>query len=59
MGFCVGVDLHGNNGYYGIVDEEGRRVFKKRLPNDLASVLRVLEPYRDEVVGIAVESTFN
>jgi transposase len=55
-----GVDLHGDNGYYGIMDSEGNRVFKKRLPNDLDKVLQALEPYREQLTGgIAVESTFN
>lgn len=45
---------------YGIVDDTGRRVFKKRLPNDLEVVLEALEPFRDGLTnGIAVESTFN
>ena len=55
------VDLHGNNGYYGIVDEEGKRVFKKRIPNDLPKVLETLKPFKEQIkeTGIVVESTFN
>jgi transposase len=60
MGMHCGVDLHGNNGYYAIMDESGRRVLGKRLPNDLSEVLRLLEPYRELLSdGIVVESTFN
>ena len=60
MELHCGVDLHGDNGMYGIVDERGMRVFKKRVPNDLNEVLAVLEPYRDGLTsGIAVESTYN
>jgi len=60
MELHCGVDLHGDNGYYGIVDETGRRVFKKRLSNDLGEVLQALEPYRAQLSeGIVVESTFN
>ncbi len=60
MELHCGVDLHGDNGYYGIMDKDGERVFKKRLPNDLREVLRVLEPYRKGLAdGIVVESTFN
>ena len=33
MGLHCGVDLHGDNGFYGIADEDGKRVYKKRLPN--------------------------
>jgi len=60
MSLHCAVDLHGNNGYYGIVDETGQRVFGKRLPNCLDTVLAVLEPYRDRLEdGVVVESTFN
>jgi hypothetical protein len=34
-------------------------VVEKRLPNDLAVTLKTLEPYRADITGIAVESTFN
>jgi len=60
MGLHCAVDLHGNNGFYGMVDEKGHRVFKKRLPNSLATVLAQLEPYRDDLSnGVVVESTYN
>lgn len=60
MELYCGVDLHGDNGMYGIMDETGKRVFKKRLPNDLDDILLALEPFRDCLTsGIAVESTFN
>ncbi len=60
MNYCA-VDLHGNNGFYGIIDEDGKRVFRKRIANDLPSVLEALEPYREQLreTGIVVESTFN
>jgi transposase len=29
------------------------------VPNDLAKVIALLEPFRDDLVGVAVESTFN
>jgi transposase len=60
MGLHCAVDLHGNNGYYGIVDESGKRLFNKRLPNSLPAVLTALEPFRDRLdTGIVVESTYN
>jgi transposase len=52
-------DLHSNNHFLAIIDEQDKRVLEKRLPNDLAITLKTLEPYRAEIVGIAVESTFN
>ncbi len=60
MSLYCAVDLHGDNGFYGIVDETGRRVFKQRLPNSLPAVLAALEPYRDKLSeGVVVESTYN
>lgn len=52
-------DLHSNNHFLTIIDEQDRRILEKRLPNDLAITLSTLEPYRAEITGIAVESTFN
>ena len=59
MTVYVGVDLHSNNNYVGIVNQANEVLFKKRLANDLDTVLSVLEPFRNDVAGIAVESTFN
>ena len=59
MTVYVGVDLHSNNNYLGIVNEANAVLFKKKLPNDLSTVLTVLEPFRNDTAGIAVESTFN
>ncbi len=59
MKVYAGVDLHGNNNYLGIINKQGKRVFKKRLPNDPQVILEVLKPFQKELVGIVVESTFN
>ena len=56
--FC-GIDLHSNNAVYVITDEQDRQLLSKRLPNDLAAVLGALEPYRDRLKAVAVESTYN
>lgn len=56
--YCA-VDLHSSNGYYGIVEKSGERVFGRRLPNDLTKVLEFLVPLRDRIKSIAVESTYN
>jgi transposase len=53
------IDLHSNNNVTVISDEEDRVVFNRRLPNDLPTVLRAVEPYRADLQGLAVESTFN
>lgn len=59
MKLYVGVDLHSNNNYLGIMDKEDKKVYKKKLPNDLREVLMALEPYREAIEGVVVESTFN
>lgn len=53
------VDLHSNNGYLCILDETDRVVFERRLKNRLEDQLAALAPYRERVVAVAVESTFN
>jgi transposase len=58
-GLYAGSDLHGNNNLVGVVDEQGKRIFKKRLPNDPELIKDVLKPYKEEMVGIVVESTYN
>lgn len=40
-------------------DEEDRVVYRERLANDLQLVLGGLEPYRDTIEGLVVESTYN
>ena len=55
----AGSDLHGNNNLVGIVDEQGKRIFKRRVPNDPELIKDVLKPYKEEMVGVVVESTYN
>jgi transposase len=55
----AGSDLHSNNNLLGIVDGQGKKIFEKRLLNDPLLVLDVLEPYKEDLVGIVVESTYN
>jgi transposase len=54
-----GIDLHSNNSVVVISDEADRVVYRARLPNELGKVLEVLEPYRAQLGGVAVESTYN
>ncbi len=53
------MDLHANNTYAVVLDDHDRCLLDKRLPNRLDVILRELEPYRSELAGVAVESTFN
>jgi transposase len=58
-GLYAGSDLHGNSNFLGIIDAQGKRVFKKKLPNELGLIRETLQPFQGELVGIAVESTYN
>jgi transposase len=55
----AGCDLHGNNNLLGIIDGEGKRVFKKKLSNDFLLIQDTLKPFQKELIGIVVESTYN
>lgn len=54
-----GIDLHSNNSVVTVTDEEDRVVAEKRLPNDLTKIIGLLTPWREEMAGVVVESTFN
>ena len=56
--YC-GIDLHSNNHVVVVIDDEDKRVYEKRLANDLTLTMEALSPYRKSLHGIAVESTFN
>jgi transposase len=58
-GLYAGSDLHGNSNFLGIIDAQGKRVFKKKMPNELALIRETLQPFQGELLGIAVESTYN
>ena len=54
-----GIDLHSNNSVVTVIDEGDRVVAEKRLPNELSMIIAWLMPWREELVGAVVESTFN
>jgi len=54
-----GIDLHQNNSVVTVTDEADRVMAEKRLPNELTRILDFLQPHRDELAGVVVESTFN
>ena len=54
-----GIDLHSNNCVVLVSDEADRVLCRRRVPNELSTVLALLEPYRGELAGVVVESTYN
>jgi transposase len=59
MQLYAGLDLHSRNTYIGIMDREFKRVFGKRVSNNLPLIIKTLEPFQDQLQGLVVESTFN
>jgi transposase len=53
------IDLHSNNSVLVILDEDDRVLYERRLPNELPVILEQLEPHRENIQAIAVESTYN
>lgn len=59
MELYAGIDLHASNSYIGIIDDSEKRILGRRYPNHREDILNALSPYREDLAGIAVESTFN
>ena len=59
MRLYTGFDLHSSNTYVGIIDEDGKRIWRKKLKNDPQLISSELSPWKEDVVGIVVESTYN
>src|SRR5574337_260 len=59
MSLYAAIDLHSNNSVLAVIDETDHPLRQCRLPNDLAALLKAIEPFREELSGIAVESTYN
>jgi len=55
----AGIDLHSSTNYLAVINEKDQRFFGKRLPNRMDAVLSALEPFKESLKGIVVESTFN
>ena len=55
MAVYAGIDLHSTNSYVAVVDGEGKKVYKKKLPNDGRIILSVLEPYRRDLRGVVID----
>ena len=52
MKACAGVDLHSSNNYLGIIDDHDKRLYGKRMPNELNRVLMALEPFRERLYEV-------
>ena len=59
MKLYCGIDLHAKSSYLAIIDEKRQRIFKRNVANDRQAILLFLAPYKAELAGVVVESTFN
>ena len=59
MSMYCGIDLHSTKSWVAILDDQLKVVRERGLGNNLEGIVRLLEPYREEIEGIAVESTWN
>ncbi len=59
MKLYTGFDLHSTNSYVGIIDEDGKRVWKKKLRNDPSLISTTLSRFKSDIAGVVVESTYN
>ena len=59
MKLYSGIDLHSSNSFVGVINEQDRRLFRRKLPNDLSTILQALDPFKESLEGVVIESTFN
>ncbi len=59
MALYCGIDLHSRDCWLAILDERQKVVHETKVGNDLGALLEILEPYREDLEGVAVESTYN
>ena len=59
MKLYTGFDLHSSSSYLGIIDEDGKRIWKKKLRNDPILISKTLRRFKKDIDGIVVESTYN
>ena len=59
MSLYGGIDLHANNSVIVLLNEQDEVIYRKRLSNDLSTIVEQLDPYRPEMKGLVVESTYN
>ena len=59
MTLYAGIDLHSTNNFIGIIDENSKRLFNKKLPNNTEKILKALDTYKNDIGSVVVESTYN
>jgi hypothetical protein len=49
MGLYAAFDLHSRNSYLGIIDKNGKRIFKRKLKNDPATIREILRAFKTDI----------
>ena len=59
MQLYCGIDLHSNNSVVSVINEHDPVIKEKRLDNDLDVIQDYLSPFKSDLTGVVVESTYN
>jgi transposase len=59
MSLYAAIDLHSTNSVLAVMDGSGKALLQCRRPNELSQLLTDLAPFRAQLAGVAVESTYN
>ena len=59
MALYCGIDLHSRDCWLAMLDERLEVIWETKVGNDLETILQLLDPHREVLEGVAVESTFN
>jgi len=59
MSLYGGIDLHVTNSVIVFINEQDEVIYRKRLSNDLTTILKQLAPDHMQMKGLVVESTYN
>ena len=59
MEVYAGLDLHSTNTYVAMIDKDNKVLYKQRHGNDVPTILSALDPFKKDIKGVVVESTYN
>jgi transposase len=59
MTLYAGLDLHKSSVFCGLIDQEGKPIYRRRLPAELPTILQALQPYRWRLKAVAKDKGVN
>ncbi len=54
-----GIDLHSNNSVIVVLNKQDQVVYEKKHKNNILEIVSCLLPFRSDLQGLVVESTYN